>query len=34
MSKPIDAIFLQDSNTVSEVPSGFVEQAMRKLSNL
>jgi hypothetical protein len=34
MSKPIDAIFLQDSNIVSEVPSGFVEQAMRKLSNL
>jgi hypothetical protein len=34
MSKPIDVIFVQDSNIVSEVPSGFVEQAMRKLSNL
>lgn len=34
VSKPIDVIFLQDSNIVSQVPSGFVEQAMRKLSTL
>lgn len=33
-SKPIDVIFMQDANVVSEVPSGFVDQAMRKLSNL
>jgi len=34
MSKPIDVIFVQDSNIVPEMPSGFVEQAMHKLSNL
>jgi hypothetical protein len=34
LSRPIDVIFIQDENIVSEVPSGFVEQAMRKLSNL
>jgi hypothetical protein len=33
-SRPIEVIFMKDSNVVSEVPSGFVEQAMRKLSNL
>lgn len=33
-SKPIDVIFMQGSNVISEVPSGFVEQAMRKLSSI
>ncbi|OPY51109.1 MAG: hypothetical protein A4E49_02394 [Methanosaeta sp. PtaU1.Bin112] len=33
-SRPIEVIFMKDSNIVSEVPSGFVKQAMRKLSNL
>lgn len=33
-SRPIEVIFMQDSNIVSQVPSGFAEQAIRKLSNL
>ncbi|MDD4652666.1 MAG: hypothetical protein PHQ34_10600 [Methanothrix sp.] len=33
-SKPINVIFMQDSNIVSEMPSGFVEQAIRKLSSI
>ncbi|HPS91512.1 MAG TPA: hypothetical protein PKV33_05095 [Methanothrix sp.] len=33
-SNPIDVIFMQGSNVISEVPSGFVEQAMRKLSSI
>ena len=33
-SKPVDVIFMQGSNVISEVPTGFLEQAMRKLSSI